>query len=312
MHTSNGIPRDIRKTEKHGWHDFTIANETKVNENIWGCKIVLGGGYEPYKSMKWLIVNPDDLKDSYPYEWKDSGIHTTNIYAEDTIAVGAWGEKTGFGGFFYSGGLASFPRIRCRELEVSGSITANDKNGYVTDRFVNQSGDTIEQGDVVVFGRKSVKVYYGKDDNIPVPEIDLTEKAYDHRVSGVVSEILVEEELVPHEEAKTKASSKSKRKHDDGIKRLQTFSTKELEKLDRKKIDIGQIGKMVTLGCFAHCKVDADIAPIEVGDLLTTSPTKGHAQKVLEPEKATGAIIGKALGSLDIGKGKIPLLVMLQ
>lgn len=66
-----------------------------------------------------------------------------------------------------------------------------------------------------------------------------------------------------------------------------------------------------------HCssilyKVDADIASIKIGDLLTTSPTKGHAQKVLEPEKAVGTIIGKAHGSLKKGKGKIPVLVMLQ
>ncbi len=54
------------------------------------------------------------------------------------------------------------------------------------------------------------------------------------------------------------------------------------------------------------------MAPIVVGDLLTTSPTKGHAQKVLEPGKAVGAIIGKALGALDRGKGKIPVLVMLH
>ena len=69
---------------------------------------------------------------------------------------------------------------------------------------------------------------------------------------------------------------------------------------------------MATLGAYAHCKVDADVAPIEVGDLLTTSPTKGHAQKALDPAKAMGAIIGKALGSLKKGKGKIPVIVMLQ
>ena len=69
---------------------------------------------------------------------------------------------------------------------------------------------------------------------------------------------------------------------------------------------------MVTLGAYAHCKVDADIAPIRLGDLLTTSPTKGHAQKVLEPSQAIGAILGKALGALDNGRGKIPVLVMLQ
>jgi hypothetical protein len=60
------------------------------------------------------------------------------------------------------------------------------------------------------------------------------------------------------------------------------------------------------------CQVDADIAPIAVGDLLTTSPTRGHAQKVLQPDKAMGAIIGKALGKLDAGQAKIPALVLLQ
>jgi hypothetical protein len=69
---------------------------------------------------------------------------------------------------------------------------------------------------------------------------------------------------------------------------------------------------MVTLGAFAYCKVDADLAAIAPGDLLTTSPTKGHAQKVLQPGQALGAIIGKALAALDAGKGKIPVLVMLQ
>jgi hypothetical protein len=68
----------------------------------------------------------------------------------------------------------------------------------------------------------------------------------------------------------------------------------------------------LTIGAYAHCKVDADIAPIEIGDLLTTSPTKGHAQKALDPAKAVGAMIGKALGSLKKGKGKIPVMAPLQ
>ncbi len=58
--------------------------------------------------------------------------------------------------------------------------------------------------------------------------------------------------------------------------------------------------------------VAADAAPIKIGDLLTTSPTKGHAQKVLDPSQALGAIIGKALAPLEKGNGKIPVLVMLQ
>ena len=61
-----------------------------------------------------------------------------------------------------------------------------------------------------------------------------------------------------------------------------------------------------------YCKVDAQYAPIEVGDLLTTSPTSGHAMKATDPLKAFGTIIGKALKSLDAGTGLIPILVALQ
>jgi len=57
------------------------------------------------------------------------------------------------------------------------------------------------------------------------------------------------------------------------------------------------------------CKVDADIAPVVAGDLLTTSATPGHAQKVDDPAGCAGAIIGKALTSLPSGKGEILVLV---
>lgn len=61
-----------------------------------------------------------------------------------------------------------------------------------------------------------------------------------------------------------------------------------------------------------YCKVDADSSAIEVGDLLTTSSTPGYAMKADDPMRAFGAVIGKALGRLDAGKGLIPVLVTLQ
>jgi hypothetical protein len=60
------------------------------------------------------------------------------------------------------------------------------------------------------------------------------------------------------------------------------------------------------------CKVDAQFGPIEVGDLLTTSPTPGHAMKTSDPFKAFGAVIGKALRPLTDGQGLIPILIALQ
>jgi hypothetical protein len=60
------------------------------------------------------------------------------------------------------------------------------------------------------------------------------------------------------------------------------------------------------------CKVDAAYGPIEVGDLLTTSPTRGHAMKASDSAQAFGAVIGKALRPLESGCGLIPILVALQ
>ncbi|NVK64136.1 MAG: hypothetical protein HWE22_06085 [Flavobacteriales bacterium] len=60
------------------------------------------------------------------------------------------------------------------------------------------------------------------------------------------------------------------------------------------------------------CWVDADQAPIQVGDLLTTSGTAGHAMKVTDSSKALGAVIGKALQPLEKGKGMITVLVNLH
>jgi hypothetical protein len=60
------------------------------------------------------------------------------------------------------------------------------------------------------------------------------------------------------------------------------------------------------------CNVDADFAPIRVGDLLTSSPTVGHAMKAADPQAAFGAVIGKAIEPMDEGRGQIRILVTLQ
>ena len=60
------------------------------------------------------------------------------------------------------------------------------------------------------------------------------------------------------------------------------------------------------------CMVDADIAPVAIGDLLTTSTTPGHAMKAADRSRALGAIIGKALAPLGQGRGVVPILVALN
>jgi hypothetical protein len=70
--------------------------------------------------------------------------------------------------------------------------------------------------------------------------------------------------------------------------------------------------KPIALMGKVFCKVDAQFGPIGVGDLLTTSPTVGHAMRACDPFKAFGAVIGKALRPLAEGQGLIPILIALQ
>ena len=51
---------------------------------------------------------------------------------------------------------------------------------------------------------------------------------------------------------------------------------------------------------------------VNSGDLLTTSPTPGHCMKATDRERRDGAILGKAMGSLNEGKGLVLVLVSLQ
>jgi hypothetical protein len=74
---------------------------------------------------------------------------------------------------------------------------------------------------------------------------------------------------------------------------------------DEPKVPVALTGKV-------FCKVDAEYASVHVGDLLTTSPTPGYAMKATDATKAFGAVVGKALRSLEGGQALVPILVALQ
>lgn len=104
-----------------------------------------------------------------------------------------------------------------------------------------------------------------------------SQQAYDKRVAGVVS----------------------------GAGDFKTGIVLDKQKSDRTRQPIALVGKV-------FCKVDAQYGAIAVGDLLTTSPTPGHAMKASDPTQAFGAVIGKALRPLKDGVGLIPILIALQ
>lgn len=56
-------------------------------------------------------------------------------------------------------------------------------------------------------------------------------------------------------------------------------------------------------------QADATTEPIRCGDLLTTSSTPGHASRVVDRQRAFGAVVGKALTPLSSGRGLVRILV---
>lgn len=102
-------------------------------------------------------------------------------------------------------------------------------------------------------------------------------QAYDKRVAGVIS----------------------------GAGDLRPGITLDKQPGSESRLPVALVGKV-------NCKVDASYGPIEVGDLLTTSPTPGCAMKADDPNRAFGSVIGKSLGTLSKGQGLIPILIALQ
>jgi len=79
------------------------------------------------------------------------------------------------------------------------------------------------------------------------------------------------------------------------------------------RLGTGRFDHDVALAGRVHCNVDTHYGGISPGDLLTTSPTPGHAMVVKDYSRAQGAILGKAMQELGKDqKGQILVLVTLQ
>jgi len=162
-----------------------------------------------------------------------------------------------------------------------GTSTPDTKLHVAGDVFVTGdvklaigAGDCAEEFDIADAGLvEPGTVMVLGEDGILLP----SQFAYDKRVAGVVSGA--------------------------GSYRPGIILDKQGDEPNRKPIAL--VGKV-------YCKVDAQHGAVEIGDLLTTSPTPGYAMKASDQAKSFGAVIGKALRPLASGQALIPILVSLQ
>jgi hypothetical protein len=203
------------------------------------------------------------------------------VYGHSNSQAGVVGESEHFHGVFGAtknvgavGVYGSNPGGFAGYFEGDVTVTGNiDITGPNSDiRLTN--GDCAEDFDVC--GKTKVEpgsVMVLSDEG----ELSVCHQGYDKRVAGVIS----------------------------GAGDYKPAIVLDSRKTSGNRQPIALLGKV-------FCKVDAQFGAIGVGDLLTTSPTPGHAMAVSEPSRAVGAIIGKALRPLSSGEGLIPILVGLQ
>ncbi len=158
-------------------------------------------------------------------------------------------------------------------IHVTGHITTAGNITAAGDVFLN-GGDCAEEFDIAAGASADpgTVMVLGEEGTL-----HQCREAYDKRVAGVVS----------------------------GAGELRAGIVLDRRQGAEGRMPIALLGKV-------FCKVDASHAPLEVGDLLTTSSTPGHAMKAADPLRAFGAVIGKALRPLPEGQGVIPILIALQ
>jgi len=170
------------------------------------------------------------------------------------------------------------------DLHITGDSVSNR---VFTSGDMTCNGNHSVRGDVILLGADCAEEFDMSSDNVEPGTVMVLNnsgnvqesyQSYDKKVAGIVSGA--------------------------GNYKPGLILDKKVES-NNKRIPIALIGKV-------YCKVDATHSPIEIGDLLTTSPMKGHAMKAEDPYKAFGSVIGKALGSIKEGLGMIPVLVALQ
>jgi hypothetical protein len=179
-------------------------------------------------------------------------------------------------------------------IHAVGDITAGgSKIGYVAEIALNDGREPLELGDVVVITGAAEPIL----GSIPVPTIRKATEANSTGVIGVVDRRFV-------------TRSGDVRTQETEAESPGYFEDSSVSMAESGGIAPGEYLGVVTLGSFSGIKVNASYGAIRPGDLLVSSDTPGYAMKAANPQ--VGAVIGKALGSLDSGTGVIPVLITLQ
>ena len=222
--------------------------------------------------------------DMYSSPSGNVGIGTTSPGTKLHIEGGS-DASLGGGGFLMTGSesgtnvLIDDNEIIARDNGSSSRLYLNKGSGNVVVSVLEITGGSDLAEPFEVAGAESIEpgMVVAIDSKHP-GQLRVADKAYDRTVAGIVSGA-------------------------NGINPGMTMT---------QKGTVTEGSFLVALTGRVYVRADASNGCIEPGDLLTTSQTPGHAMKVTDYSKAQGAILGKAMSSLDHGRGLVLVLVTLQ
>lgn len=197
----------------------------------------------------------------------------TGVYGFSERSTAIYGESAVYAGFFVG------------DVEIIGDLTVDtgtlQLDNLVVSKDIRVAGDiqlanadVAEEFDVSGADKVQAGTVMVFDGEGSLSEC---RRAYDKRVAGVIS----------------------------GAGDFKPGLVLDKQQSESNRQPIALMGKV-------FCKVDAQFGAVEAGDLLTSSPTPGHAMKAGDPIQAFGTVIGKALKPLAGGCALIPILVALQ
>jgi hypothetical protein len=196
----------------------------------------------------------------------------------------AQGAQIWYAGYFVNPGGSADPGVYVDgSLQVTGATTS-----FITNTAINDGLEPLETGDVVVISGVAEPIA----GQTPVIRVRKATAAGSTAVAGVVDQGVAMKQGAKDEKA------------------VPSVVGHEASLADDTAIQPGEYLLIVTLGAYKGVKVDATSAPIRAGDLLVASGGAGYAAASADPKY--NSVIGKALGELDAGTGRIPVLVTLK
>lgn len=272
----------VKGVGKNGVHGLSLS---ATDSGVWGEHVGTaadgGNGVRGTSSKGHGVLGQTFASGT----WEGASGNPDSILYSGVFGVGT-GQGYGVSGAGMGGGYGVFA-ISSQNHALFAQTYASGKAAGHFEGDVEVNGNVQVSGDILLANQDCAEDFeVTASERIdpgavviinPNGALSLSNTAYDKRVAGVVS----------------------------GAGNCKPGIVLGRRRVQHNKMPVALVGKV-------YCKVDAGYSPIELGDLLTSSETPGHAMRASDQARAFGAVIGKALGSLQEGRGLIPVLVALQ